>query len=144
MLNSACNEWHRILSIYFYISVYITICIYTYRISLYWYTLVYSCMRTVYVHTCASVISLTDSNGTWHCVQRIITLAWLSPVSVDRNKFQCVSKWFYFRHPIICSRRECLRCLSLWLQVQDHVAFFVCFLFLDSWILTKAFLIHEI
>lgn len=51
MLKSACNEWHRILSIYFYISVYIIICIY--YIS-YFFVLVHSrlsCMRTVYIHT---------------------------------------------------------------------------------------------
>lgn len=69
MLNSACNEWHRILSIYFYISVYITICIY--YIS-YFFVLVHSrlflyayCIHTyIRVSMRAFVISLTDSNGT--------------------------------------------------------------------------------
>lgn len=134
MLNSACNEWHRILSIYFiYISVYITICIYTYRISLYWYTYSRLFLYAYCIHTYIRVHS-------WY-LSRIRTAIACnelhlldSPWSVGKTKnFENVSKMILFSD-------DNNAFLYFWLQVQDHVITFFSVFFSSSTLLDLSIL----
>lgn len=143
MLNSACNEWHRILSIYFiYISVYITICIYTYRISLYWYTYSRLFLYAYCIHTYIRVSIRDISHGFERQLRatNYTCLIHLDPW-VKRKISKMSRKWFYFPTTIMPFSIFDFKFKTMLLRSS------LCFsLPRLSWISrsSKAFLLHEI
>lgn len=141
MLNSACNEWHRILSIYFiYISVYITICIY--RISLYWYTYSRLFLYAYCIHTYIRVFIRDISHGFERQLRatNYTCLIHLDPW-VKRKISKMSRKWFYFSTTIMPFSIFDFKFKTMLLRSS------LCFsLPRLSWISrsSKAFLLHEI